>query len=419
MNYTILFNILKTKSNYSRFSPYVKENIVPQEVSVVVKDMGKFFESTSVDEINWDEFVPWFKLNRISTLSKDKHSIYDKILGDLDKEYDEDSESRILKSLVEKDYAMKIADHLLLLSEGDDSKSILDAEELIKDYKSETDVVSKTMDDLMITDDPEEVLRDDSSDGLEWRLEELNISAGPIGKGDFVVVAAPVNTGKTTFLCSEVSHMASQLPEEKDVLWFNNEERSIKVKRRIWQSALGWDKATLMHSPIHTVAELEKLWGRTNRVKIFEDASAVHDVETIISNSNPGLIVFDQLYNIEGFSNSFSEVEKHKRLFHWARQLAINYCPVITVHQADGTAAGEFYPEMHQLYNSRVGIQGSADLIIMIGRSLDFSMKRPNDRGIHVAKNKLDGGPRSIEEERHGRYDVEIDPTHARFKGIY
>jgi len=60
--------------------------------------------------------------------------------------------------------------------------------------------------------------------GLEWRLEELNLSLGPVNKGDLVLVAARPEVGKTTFLTSEISYMLSQT--EGDVLWF--------AKRRSW-----------------------------------------------------------------------------------------------------------------------------------------------------------------------------------------
>ena len=54
------------------------------------------------------------------------------------------------------------------------------------------------------------------------------------------------NTGKTTFLASEMSHFASQLGEDGCGVWFNNEEEGQKVKLRIIQAHFGVPLEELM-----------------------------------------------------------------------------------------------------------------------------------------------------------------------------
>jgi len=92
---------------------------------------------------------------------------------------------------------------------------------------------------LYVTDDLDDIL--DSQvcvQGLRWRLNCLNKSLGSLRKGDFGFVFARPETGKTTFLASEITKMAEQLKEEDGpVLWFNNEEQGKKVKLRIYQAA--------------------------------------------------------------------------------------------------------------------------------------------------------------------------------------
>ena len=90
---------------------------------------------------------------------------------------------------------------------------------------------------------------------------------------------------------------------------------------------------------------------------------------------------------------------------------------MIAVHQADGTAGGVPYLEMSQLYMSRVGIQGEADAIIMIGSSYDSSIPQ-NTRYLNIPKNKLAGGPLSDTKYRHAKYEIQIDPERARYKGF-
>jgi len=321
--------------------------------------------------------------------------------------------------LIDKDYALRIADHALAVSEGDETKGVEDIDTMMSDYKAEIGKVVDE-DDGFVSTDPTKLLKDDRGDGLEWRLEELNMSAGSLMKGNFVVVAAYVHTGKTTFLTSEVSCFASQLPADRPILWFQNEEVGSVVLQKIWQAALNWTYEELLDSPLATVTELKKVWpGGVNAVRMKEiQGETPHSIELLCAKHNPGLIVFDQLYNVEGFSKAFSDVDQQKQLFHWARTLAAKYSPVITTHQADGEAAGQLFPELARMYNSRVSVQGSADLIITIGTANDGS--RPaNVRGINVVKNKLRSGPRRIEAERHGKYEVEIDGERGRYVGVY
>lgn len=422
--YDNLLWIFKKKKDFLRFKDLIKPHVVPNEITILVESMDQYFKSNpTISEINYHDFIPWFKLKRISSLSKEKHFIYDKmfesLLGD---EPEEDELKNTLGVLLDKDYAIKIADYLVRISEGDYDKDILDVEDFIKDYKTETDRTVADKEDLFVTDDPTQILVTTMSEGLEWRLEELNISCGPLRKGNFAIIGASVNVGKTTMLASEATHMASQLRDDKVVVWFNNEEEGTQVKSRIWQAALGWSRKDCDASPLKTVEEVKKLWsGRIDRIKLVDDKNiTAEQVEEILDSLDPGLIIFDQLFKIQGFNKAFSEVDKQLQLFSWGRSIAHKYAPVITVHQADGTAVGEKYPGMHQLYNSRVGVQGEADLIITIGMDLDPSASATNnERGIHICKNKLPGGPRSEEEKRHWKWDVDIEPIIARYKGSF
>ena len=54
--------------------------------------------------------------------------------------------------------------------------------------------------------------------GLRWRLKFLNQSLGSLRKGDFGFIFARPETGKTTFLASEVSKMIQET--DGDILWF-------------------------------------------------------------------------------------------------------------------------------------------------------------------------------------------------------
>jgi replicative DNA helicase len=202
-------------------------------------------------------------------------------------------------------------------------------------------------------------------------------------------------------------------------LWFNNEESGKKVKYRIIQSALGWTQHEIETNLLKAKEEAKSLLGGDDKIVVINKKDiSIFEVEEMLGKYNPGLVVFDQLWKITGFEKeSFSEAQQMTRLFGWGRKIAQEYAPVITVHQADGTAQGCQYIEMHQLYMSRVGIQGEADAIITLGRTYDAEYA--DTRWINVAKNKLDGGDRTDPGLRNGKFEITIDPYRARFSGVY
>lgn len=414
-----ILKVLESKNNYLRFKKHIKEHTLSKELNIIIKDIEDYFNDfDSHDKVDWDIFTTWFMTVKHTSYSSDKLKIYQKILQNvLESELEEEDILPIVESFIEKDYAMKITDHLIKLSQGDDSKDIMDVYSMMTEFESESSRAQQ--DDWMVSDDWDEVFASVSGDGgLSWRLEELNRSIGNIRKGDFIVVAARPDSGKTSFLCNEAGYMAQLLDDDQCVLWFNNEERGEKVKARLWCNVLNKPEHEVRANMLDSRAEVVRAFnGDLNKVKIISkpDMSA-HDVERVLAKHNPGLIIFDQLHKIQGFSTAFSETDHMTKLYGWARTIAQTYSPVINVHQASTDAAGEMWIEMHQLYASKTGIQGEADAIITIGRTLDPSTD-PNVRGVYVPKNKMNGGKEPS--ERNAKYEVLIDPLTGRFKGAF
>lgn len=415
--YNILLYVLKDRNNFYRYKKYIKEHVVGSDFYLLVNSIDEYFtKNTTISEIDFNTFISWFKFSKTASLSKEKHSIYNKIFDNvLTSTPSDDDINNTLEHFITMDYCTRIANYTLSINEGDTTKSILDLEEVIEEYKKESSAAD-IRSSIFVDDDFDDIISNHTRVGLEWRLEELNRSLGPIRQGDFIVVTSRPDSGKTTFLCSEATYMAEQLEDDQDVIWFNNEETRKKVKQRIWQAALGWTKEDMHHNKIDAKNQILKLFKRLDKIQVVDDkALDVHKIERTLANCNPGLIIFDQLFKVHGFKDAFSETDRESRLFGWARELADKYAPVINVHQADGSASGVAYIQMNQLHNSKTGIQGEADAIIGIGRTFDGD---PDTRYIHVSKNKLDGGPRSIPLERNGKYEVKILPELARYESI-
>lgn len=411
-----ILKILEDRENYLKYSKYVKEHTVSKEEWLILKAMKDWFDKhESLDKISWEPFATYFKLTKAGT-NADKNKIYSGIFSRLQEDMEEEAEA-VLRSLIERDYSVKISDHLLRVAEGDDTRSVRDILPMIESYS--TDMGGIEEDDPTLINDSWEHLFDRSLEpGLDWRLPELNRSVGPIRSEDFIIVAASPNSGKTTFLCSEASFMASQLPEDKQVVWFNNEEKGKKVKRRFLQSVIQWTSEEIEADMLGAVKKMEDVLGGRDKIKLFnlKEMDTTYCLQRL-RNSNPGLIVFDQLWQIQMSGiKFFSESQMISKIFHWGRAMGQKFdCPIMAAHQVDGTAQGVKYIEQHQLYMSRVAVQGEMDAGITLGKSYDPSERYV--RGLKIVKNKLDGGPKTIKEEREDMvYDVELDPFRARFK---
>lgn len=245
--------------------------------------------------------------------------------------------------------------------------------------------------------------------GLRWRLDWLNKSLGSLRKGDFGFIFARPETGKTTFLASEITHMVSQT--EGEVLWFNNEEQGNKVAIRVYQAALGLPTNHLFTDLKRNDERYKEVTG--NRIKIldFEDSNSKARIEAILKASNPALIIFDQIDKIKGFKGERNDLEL-KAIYQWAREIAKTYAPVIAVSQASGDAEGKLFLTMDMVDGSKTAKQGEADWILGIGKEQDNTS---TTRYFNISKNKLIGDEDTLPDLRHGSSQVIIKPEIARY----
>lgn len=264
-----------------------------------------------------------------------------------------------------------------------------------------------------VTDDLEELLKNTvQNPGLRWRLDTLNRSLGSLRKGDFGFLFARPETGKTTFLASEITHMASQLREtDGPIIWFNNEEQGNKVKLRLYQAATGKTLGQILQNPKQAREEYVEIV--KDRILLLDQAKIDRVlVERICRTHTPSMILFDQIDKIQGFKSDRYDLQLGDTYI-WGRELAKTYCPVIGVSQADGTAEGVRYLTMNHVANAKTAKQAEADWIVGIGKIHDPNFEFV--RFLSICKNKLTGDEDTDPALKHGRFEVEIQPMIARY----
>lgn len=325
-------------------------------------------------------------LQRDITLNEFCLHVEQKQLGDMlpalqDNSVPDDTIETLLEKLVAKQWAYE---HACLAVEVHEGKKDIDA---LLEHASESPVKGALIKNPWVTTDVRELQKAvDRTAGLRWRLPSLQNALGGLAKGDFGFVFARSETGKTSFLASQVTYFAAQTTQP--VVWANNEERGEKVQSRLIQSALQMDRERFLSLDADLIStEYEK---RTKGNLRLGDYSRLHrsDIERICEEMNPALIVIDQIDKVKGFKADRREVMLGE-LYQWTREMAKEYCPIIGVCQASGNAEGVKWLTMDHIAESKTSKAAEADFIIGIGKTHDEGQE--DVRYIHIIKNKLTG----------------------------
>jgi len=420
MDYDVLYLCSQSKENLSKYRRYIKPHVVVKETNTILDGMEKYYKTfPSITEFSWDSFTAFLIADQSKRLTDDSIVKLRMMLTKAKTFVPHHAHEEVVKTLIELDYLALIMEECEKVKEGSSDLEHVHiiATNALKDVER---YIEK--DELFVSADLSVIADRITSSGYEWRLDALNRSLGPLRTGNFVIVAARVEVGKTTFLASEVSYLAQQLPKDRPVVWVNNEEESSVVFFRIVQAALGQESKVLIADSKAAMASYTTLMGGDkDKIRVTKDMNNVRDLETLFREVNPGLIVFDQLDKVDGFKSDEREDLKLGKIYKWARELARSYGPVIAASQLSATAVDMKDPPfigLDALRGSKTDKPGEADVVITIGKYKE--PKSPEEemiRTINVPKNKLPGGgSKQVESDRHGQFLVTIDPIRARYE---
>lgn len=247
--------------------------------------------------------------------------------------------------------------------------------------------------------------------GLRWPLVSLNKTLGSLRPGDFGFFFARPEIGKTTLLAHSVTHMVKE--NSINALWVNNEEGGNKVLLRCYQAMFGVTTDELFRN--RKLYQERFVADGGHRIRLLNDPTIDRrGIERCIGGVSPGLIVMDQLDKVVGFdAERYDLLMKNK--YQWARELAKRHnCAVIAVCQAAGSAENKKQLVMTDVDSSWTAKQGEADWMFGVGKVDQPGLE--NVRYINICKNKLVGDEDSIPDQRHGFFDVIIQPEIGRYK---
>lgn len=410
----ILLRILKYQEDHTKLIKSIPLATLDDKTKTIIAGFTKYFgmfpEHVKVD---LQVFIPRFR-SWHSSMDEETFNVYVSIFKNIIPDVDPNTRLGIVNDLYEADTAMRIANLCMQYEDGSLDAPLPDLiSSIIDTYKLN---VSNGELKWNTTDIGDLLQEDLNNDGLKWRLRSLNECMRPLRPGDFGIIAGRPDKGKTTFLSSEVTFLASQLPPDRNVVWLNNEGLSDRIKKRLYQSALGLSVTELIE--LNKQGKLRDLYtkaiGRLDRIRIY-DIHGMHvgQVESILQQDNPGVILYDMIDNIRGFGNESRLDSQLEAMYQWGRERSVKYNAVgLATSQISADGDGLQFPTLSMLKDSKTGKQGACDFQLMIGASNDVNLD--SVRYLSLPKNKL----RRDDGRSDPRAEVNFRPIQGRYEDI-
>jgi replicative DNA helicase len=307
--------------------------------------------------------------------------------------------SDIINSMYRRQTATDIAHAALRVVDGnvDNFNELLDLAANLED----TQVVNEAYEEVEF--DLDNLLTKTSHENLHnFRLETLAEKVPGVGPGNFVIVFARPESGKTTYSCYEA---AGFLKQRLKVCYFANEEPAVRVYIRLLCSYLNMTADEIRAEPNRAQDDFGEAAGRLRMIDCV--GMDIREVDSWCKRNTPDILVLDQLDKF-GISGNYSRSdERLGELYQAGREIAKrNNCVSWAVSQASADGADRAGLTFSMMAGSKTAKAAEADLIIGIGHN---SQLHAEDyiRQFNVDKNKINGW--------HGAVTCTMDPQRAMF----
>ena len=258
-----VIKLLLLKDHYDKYNAYLKPSDFPEELRILYTAICSHF-STEDNNLTVQDLA-----NLVYAFSPKDKEFYNQLFTSLEEYTPVDSTViKLIESLKRRNILQQIS--IGAYEEAEQKKESGYTESLVALLQENKLEVEETF----VSDDLDIILNETiKQPGLRWRLGCLNNSLGSLRKGDFGFIFARPETGKTTFLASEVSHFLTQV--DSPVLFFNNEEQGSKVMLRVYQAYFGVTLETLYGNIKHYRDLFQQQTG--GRFKLYDSAQGYLD----------------------------------------------------------------------------------------------------------------------------------------------
>lgn len=389
-------------SNRSNLSSRLFQDEIQEVYAAIVEGHEKYSHDLSTDDV----MAIWLGNNPVA-VQAEKNAVADVIeeIGDSN-EVSHDVASDYLKTLWTRHIGHKIANIGVELREGN-ADALQRLEQLLENTR--TGIMPNDFGDPT-TKDIEELLSM-TSDDARWKfpIETLSRHVYGIGPGEFGVIFALPETGKSAFVVSMCCAPGGFCQQGAKVLYLGNEEETRRTMLRAMQCWAGMTRAEITQDPRKAKTKFSAIEDRID-MKDIQDWD-MSKIESFIDAYKPDVVVIDQADKVHVKGTFSASHERLRELYRSLRELAKRYqCALLTVSQASADAKGRTRLSPFDMEGSKIGKAAETDLIIGIGKheAGDVDDSEPDTtRYLTVSKNKLSGW--------HGTIICNIQPEVSRY----
>lgn len=391
---------------YTEVKHQLNENIFGDDFRPLYKTIVAAHEKFGHDLTATELQVLWKSQNPVAT-NAEIGDITDLInLVDQAEPISSDVADEAIEQLHRRDLGTRLANLAIELSEG--SPTAFNRLRQLVD-KSESNLTSFDFGDP-VTDDLEQILEDVSDKNrFKFNIETLARRVYGIGRGEFGVIFAVPETGKTAFLVSVACGPGGFCEQGATVLYLGNEEKGTWTKLRAHQAYCGLTKHEIIDNPRAAVSQFGAI---RNKFILYQSQEwDIDQYQALIDRIRPDVVIIDQADKINIAGNFNASHERLRELYRRLREISKKYnIALIGVSQASNEARGRTRLSPFDMEGSKIGKAAESDLIIGIGKheqgDIDDSEPDPT-RYLTVGKNKLTGW--------HGTIICQIDAPISRY----
>ena len=399
-----LLKTLCSNANYLTNQANLRRSLFTEDLANIY-DLLKQAHDKYEHDLTPDEIYSiWLSQNPMATSSEihEVRDVIDKVKNTA--ALSADVASDVINSLWRKDIGREIANLGLNMSAGDTSalRRLQTLLERISDSYMPDDFGED------ITDDIYELLAEVSDENkFAWNISTLSRHLYGLGGGDFCIIAARPETGKSAFVVSVCAGPGGFCAQGAKVLFLGNEEKVKRTKLRAMQACSGMTREEIAAEP-----ELARSLYMNIRDKlIFKDTQDwdLDKINAYCEREKPDILILDQADKVQISGMYNSSHERIRSLYTALRELSKRHnCALIAVSQASADAEGHTRIDFSMLEGSKTGKAAEADVILGIGKTSGNGDDEMNtDRCLYISKNKLSG--------YHGAVHCQIQPAVSRY----
>tara|TARA_A100000172_G_scaffold1243_1_gene1074 strand:- start:291 stop:1541 length:1251 start_codon:yes stop_codon:yes gene_type:complete len=403
-----ILRTLLTKDKYDKLKSEIDISIFQNGAREIYKTISNIYkDNPNITQINFSDLkLAYFNTyypNTSYASQKNIHELIDSL--ERQEEPSDDVVATALKSM----YRIKKADELaricLDISNNPSSTSLKQVEKFMANVdeeqtQQESEAVTKDVDKIV------EALQEQGE--FKFNLNSLQRATNGIGRGNFMIVFARPDVGKTAFWVSLVASPNGFAWQEKKVSIFANEEPAIRTQMRLLNASTGLQRGNILNGSRDLA---KQKWSTISPyIDNFDCVGkTMDDLDEYCSTNDVDILIIDQLDKINVTGKYNATHEKLREVYTQSRELAKRHnILVIGMSQASAEAQGRSRVTFSTMENSKTGKAAEADIILGIGKEDEVENYLEDCvRFVTLSKNKLTGD--------HAEFEVILRPTISRY----